>query len=369
MKTIDETFHFAVGNTQFDDKFDAIQENIATGDPIRLRSPVAYSNFDLSKEPSDSFETMLKHEAEKIRDTYKTVRVYYSGGCDSKLMLQTFVKHNIHIDEVVVAKSGIEVSDFEQNDYALPFLKSLHLPNTKVTIRSHSPQDYLNFHSLPMDEKISRKMITWDTQFRLGMQQEFYREELFDPDIANVHGYDKPRIINVDDHWYTYWMDVNIEPTSHVYQFYSTNPNLHCKQAHLFLDALKNSDIKKLPSDPKYKILQDSSTCRETEDVPKKTRYGGIEDFVQYKGKKVYYTNYKEKAALEYAIKEMPIAIEKWIDGLDFLIEFTNNTWWNQNRPELGTISVFSNFYCLTKNHTTTADELFSDNNEFLHSN
>lgn len=369
MKPIDETFHFAVGNIQFDDKLDAIQENIKTGDPIRLRSPVAYSNFDLSKEPSDSFETMLKHEAEKIRDTHKTIRVYYSGGCDSKLMLQTFVKHNIHIDEIVVAKSGIEVSDFEQNDYALPFLKSLHLPNTKVTIKSHSPQDYLDFHSLPMDEKISRKMITWDTQFRLGMQQEFYREERFDPEIANVHGYDKPRIINVNDHWYTYWMDVNIEPTKHVYQFYSSNPALHCKQAHMFLNELNDKQTASIPSDPNYKILQDSSTARETTNVPRKTRYGGKNDYIQHKNKQVFYTNYKEKAALEYATKHMPDAVENWIHGLDFLQEFTNNTWWNQDRPELGTISVFSNFYCLTKHQTTTADDLFANNNTFANSN
>ena len=288
MKPLNETFHFTVGNKQFDDKLAAIQENIKTGDPIRLRSPVTYSSFDLSKEPNDSFETMLKHEAEKIRDTHKIVRVYYSGGCDSKLMLQTFVKHNIHIDEVVVAKSGIESSDFEQNDYALPFLKNLHLPNTKVTIKSHSPQDYHNFHSLPMDEKISKKMITWDTQFRLGMQQEFYKEELFDPEIANVHGYDKPRIINTDNHWYTYWMDVNIEPTNHVYQFYSNNPALHCKQAHMFLNELNDSQTAIVPSDSNYKVLQDSSTAREIANVPRKTRYGGKDDYIEYKNKKIY---------------------------------------------------------------------------------
>ena len=369
MKPIDDTFHFTVGNTQFDDKFNAMQKNIQSGDPIRLESPASYNNYDFSNEPHESFDEILKQEAEKIRDNYKTVRVYYSGGCDSKLMLETFVKNNIHIDEIIVARSGIVEADFEQNDYALPFLKSLHLPNTQITIKTHSPEDYYKFHSMPMEEKISKKIITWDTHFRLGMQDEFYREELFDPDIANVHGYDKPRIVKENDQWYTYWMDYAIEPTSHVYQFYSVNPTLHCKQAHMFANALDRNKSTTYYSGLNYRILQDASTGRDTENVPKKTKFGSDSDYLEYKNKKIYYANYREKLALEYAVKNLPVAIDNWIDGLEYLQRYTNNNWWNHNCPELGTIGVFSKFYCLSTHNTSTLDELFPNNSIFMRNN
>ena len=47
--------------------------------------------------------------------------------------------------------------------------------------------------------------------------------------------------------------------------------------------------------------------------------------------------------------------------SLDELNQYTTNTWWNNNKPELGTIGIFSEFFCLTKKSVKTVDELYPD--------
>ena len=73
-------------------KLQAIKKNIATGNPIYFSTPESYDNFDFSIEPSESYQQLCKEEAQRIRDSFKKVIVWYSGGCDSHFVLNTFFK-------------------------------------------------------------------------------------------------------------------------------------------------------------------------------------------------------------------------------------------------------------------------------------
>ena len=42
----------------------------------------------------------------QLRDEYDYIRLYYSSGSDSETCLQTFMKNNIPIDEIVVVHQG-----------------------------------------------------------------------------------------------------------------------------------------------------------------------------------------------------------------------------------------------------------------------
>ena len=77
-----------------------------------FESPESQKDFDFSIEPEQSFYSLLVQEAKTIREKYPKVRLWYSGGCDSSLILDVFTKNNIHLDEIHLAKSGIKEADF-----------------------------------------------------------------------------------------------------------------------------------------------------------------------------------------------------------------------------------------------------------------
>ena len=351
-----KTFSYDVeGRTVFD-KFEAM----ATGQVIRFKAPSTYDDYDFSVEPSESLQELLTAEAKKIRDEHRLVRIYYSGGSDSQLMLDTFINNKIHIDEIICLKSGIKEADVEIDTYAIPYLNKINLPDTKVTISDKSQNDYKRFHSMSIEDKIRSNCITWDTQFRLTTQVEYYRPELFDPDVANLHGYDKPKVMKVDGKYYTYFLDGDIEPTRHTYHFFSRNPKLQCKQAHLFINSMKHKNINEANIWDHEKEWN-RSIGRQVDNMPSKDMYFVAENnHVLFKGRKMYYLNYKERLALENAVKTMPDIVDKWCTGIDYLRDKFDSKWWNGS-PEIGTTGIFSEFYCLEQKSRKTVDDLFPD--------
>jgi hypothetical protein len=94
-------------------------------------------------EPTQTLESLYIERARKIRDEYEYVILCYSGGNDSTNILETFYYNNIHIDEIVMVGAFSQDSEDELLDKnhntdlyrnAFPFLKTLNLPNTKVTV-------------------------------------------------------------------------------------------------------------------------------------------------------------------------------------------------------------------------------------------
>ena len=47
---------------------------------------------------------LLKTRIKNLRDKYSYIRLWFSGGKDSTLALQTAIKNNVFIDEIVVIK-------------------------------------------------------------------------------------------------------------------------------------------------------------------------------------------------------------------------------------------------------------------------
>ena len=54
-----------------------------------------------------------------------------------------------------------------------------------------------------------------------------------------------------------------------------------------------------------------------------------------------------------------PDLLQLWHENLEQLKDFTENKWWNHGRPEMSSVGVLSNFYCLTKKDVKTVDDLF----------
>lgn len=349
------SWNHTVGDRQFDNKLLAIQESNKTNNPILFNTPDTYKSFDFAKEPTQNLQTLLKEEAEKIRDTHKKVRLYFSGGSDSHLMLKTFVDNKIHFDEIICLKSGIPNADYEIDDYALPLLKSFDVASNKVKINTPTHLDYDEYYRQDIEPKIQKGLFTYNTHFRLIAQDELFHEQNYEPSTANLRGFDKPKIIKVDDNWYTYFLDVDIETFSHTINFFSDNPMLQAKQAHLFQQAIQSVDESNIWS--KQKIWNESTGRQNTLE---KTLFHDKDDcFFDVKNYRVHYINLKEKQALQWAIDTKQNSLTHWTRNLEQLREWTDNKWWNNKHPEMGTVGIFSKFYGITTKETKTVDELF----------
>ena len=173
---------------------------------------------------------------------------------------------------------------------------------------------------------------------------EQFREDIKAKGVANIRGIDRPHANTVEMHdgkWYANILDVELEPNAHTINFFSDDPKIHCKQAHLFKNRKQIN--------------------REVNDFvfPKKNLVFGEKYFVKYKGIKLHFANHKEKIALEYLLENQPNVVDLWIEYLRALHDLTKGKWWNQNYPELGTVGILSNFFCLDQKVTKTVDELY----------
>ena len=350
---------YQVGNNHYHNKLHAIQDNIRSGNPIRFVSPIEYETFDFSREPEQPLAELLANHAQKIRQNNKTVRLYYSGGSDSDLMLRTFVDNKIHIDEIICWKCGIPSADFEIDQYAIPRLKNLALPGTKITINEHKMDDYLNFYQEGVSQrKIDLGIYNFNTHIRIIEQIEQFKEENMQEGVANLRGMAEPTVINKDGYWYTYFIDSNLEPNKFTHNFFSDDPIIQCKQAHMSLELIKRVGTNIWLNEKEWRSAT-GRTMEDNEFPKKKLFFESADNFFYFNDKKIHYANEKEKIALEHLIDNDPDIVELWRENMSELVKLTKNQWWNKNHPELGTVGVFSDFYCLSKKETKTVDNLF----------
>jgi hypothetical protein len=64
-----------------------------------------FSSIDWTKEPTESLEFLYAERARQIREKYDYIILEFSGGSDSHNILNTFVRNNIHLDEILTAHS------------------------------------------------------------------------------------------------------------------------------------------------------------------------------------------------------------------------------------------------------------------------
>lgn len=73
-----------VGDDLFYNKIDALTKSIEVNKPVDFHLfEEAFDVYDWTKEPTESWEDLLRQRAQQLRDTYRYLRLWYSGGADS----------------------------------------------------------------------------------------------------------------------------------------------------------------------------------------------------------------------------------------------------------------------------------------------
>jgi hypothetical protein len=209
-----------------------------------------FSNYNWEKEPEGSYELLLETRAKQIRDSYSYVRLWYSSGSDSETMLQTFLKHNIHIDEIMVSTSPFKESDAELIKRAIPKLKLLEnqLYKTKITILKVTGNQFLDIVENQDYDKIATDFTLRSTGY---LSACYYtnpelceKPHLTNNKVVNLIGHTKPRLEKRDNKFFAYEYDTAISQVSmtpNLEFFYTTPdfPELHIKQLHIVKNYIK----------------------------------------------------------------------------------------------------------------------------------
>ena len=354
-------------NKQYDSKVLALVESNGTGYPVTFAVPDAYNNYDFSREPTPSWHEMLCSRAKHIRDNCEYLNFWFSGGIDSKCILNAFIMNQIKIDEVTLIKSGFTSADYEI-DQALAFLKSQNI-KTKINLiepskdlynKAYKDKDWI--HTWPNATTYSFRLIDY-IECRLLEQTK--------SGTIHVIGREKPKLCYIDNKWYTYFLDSNMdrkkEQAGNAVFFYSDDPELHCKQSHMLKNYIENNFTKYFYDTPSMlkNIVSQTVTnvgsgriSQESESfIPKQQ----IDKTLILNGKPYYAHNAKEVEALKTAAQDTDYrqALYNWQAGIEKLVAQLGEEHFNQGRPELGFVGRFSDFYCLSTNETKNIDELF----------
>ena len=338
------TWQYICNNKTFINKLDVVKESKISKQKIDFVVPSAYDTYDFTVNPIESLEELCKQKALDIRTNNDKVVIWYSGGCDSHYVLDVFLKNNIHIDEIHMVKSGFTNADYEIDKYAWPFVKKLGI---KTVI--HEPTlEYYEKSYVGKQKQLGTANDYWH-HFRLNNDFENLQNHATDK-VAHIFGKEKPTLIFQDGKWYLYFLDVDVTPQPNQINFFSDDPAIHSKQCHMLISEIQ---MTKNQNDYNHVTWYSSDQDFWNKSIGRYTN----STFPLKQMKENIYNNKDEEA-----IKQAPAyLVTAWKEKNKRLVEQFGKDSFNKGDPALGTIGVFSKFYCISERSTKTVDELFPD--------
>lgn len=227
-------------------KIDAFRA--AQGDVSKIKLNFMRSTFGSNRfaRPLLPWHNLLRTRCQQLRDQYRWLTLWFSGGWDSTTVLDAFVTNGIHIDEIAVYQrtwfQDVEVIPALQ--YA-ESVKQNHMPGAKIT---HVQIDHCDFDSVynklgsdwifapgcsVMYPKMHRHFLHQDVDSTLSVIERV-------SDRADIYAQDKPRVMLSDGVWCNFAVDNGL------YQYMDTDceffyltpdlPDLHVAQCHMAID-------------------------------------------------------------------------------------------------------------------------------------
>jgi len=336
------SWHYICNNKKFVSKLEILREHKQSKQAMQFCIPEAYDNYDFTIAPKESMEDLCKQKAIDLRENNDKIVIWYSGGCDSHYILDTFLKNNIKVDEIHMVKSGFSNADYEIEKYAIPFVKKLNIK----TVVYEPALEYYEKRYIKNEDGLGSSHNLWH-HFRLNNDFENLQHHNTNR-VANIFGKEKPTLCFIDGKWYVYFLDVDVTPQPNQINFFCDDPIIHSKQCHMLIDEIhlmKNqSDYNKVTWFNQDQNFWNKSIGRYRDN--------------NFPLKELNDDSFNNKDI--EAIKQAPAHIvNAWKEKNKALLEELGADVFNQGDPAMGTIGIFSKFYCLTEKSTKTEDELF----------
>ena len=243
-----------VGDTFFNNKWDAIQ--YATDNPQSYKAYCnddTWDNADWTIAPEQDIKQLEKNHAEYLRNKYKTLALFFSGGVDSSTILDTFIKNKIPLDYIFV---------WYQHDYNASYSKDIRLAmqyleqnKSKLMgakIICGEKLDHFEGNSI-YNFKNDVRDINWGLRFHHWGHAEnlrFRQPDIYDEvneDGCIVTGSNKPYVFKDEKGFYMQHVDRDDESWGQpflVEMFWlGKDPTLQIKQCHLAKQWLEEHDL------------------------------------------------------------------------------------------------------------------------------
>jgi hypothetical protein len=224
--------YYVYNNTFFDTKQEIIQHATVNKDvspDIKfIFHDHIYEKIDWSHEPEFTLDELYRMRAQQLRDNFDHLILMYSGGSDSHQVLNTFMKNNIHLDEIrssfqpsLAQKYPFNSDSLDSfgllNEYnsLLPWFKKIknELRNTKLVIYDYTEDlSKINFDSFLSEFYLKHATHTSliYSQMRIFLQTEKLIKDLQkirNKKIAVIYGSDKPFFMIKNNKMFGYFVD------------------------------------------------------------------------------------------------------------------------------------------------------------------
>lgn len=144
--------HWVVGGKHIYNQLEAWEEIVRSRREFRWYFyDHVYDRYDWTVEPRQTWEELLHHRCLQLRQKYRKLCLWYSGGSDSHHVLRTFAKHNIPVDELFLLHWKMNpYRDAEYHNWLLPLAneyKKLKNPKAKITTVEVTSKIYGQFYT------------------------------------------------------------------------------------------------------------------------------------------------------------------------------------------------------------------------------
>ena len=279
---------YRIGDLKFYSKLEAMEMHAKTGiHPHWDFNEAVFSSYDWTVEPTKNILELYRERAQQLRDQYDYIILMFSGGADSRTVLESFVSNNIKLDEFTSWTTYKATGD--KNDYfnsemfrvsypeaqkcrdKYPWLKHRVIDLSDLVIdyfTENTGTDWIYSMNMmhnangPSRESLPLKIKEWADMINQGKK------------LCILWGKDKPRIVHVNNKFAFRFIDIidecatvksmsgNQPYTDEFFYWTPDKPELLIKQAHLIKNYLNQPNLESLPfvsltkSDLAYKEIQ-----------------------------------------------------------------------------------------------------------------
>jgi hypothetical protein len=267
--------HYRVDGKVYYSKLDALIAAESLGkhpeETVRFRCfDLFLGAIDFSKEPEDSYQELCKQRAMQLRNRYKYIRLWYSGGVDSHTTLMSFYRAGISPDEICFmsneAWDGQELGNNLEfrvlTDPLRPTLQQM-FPNAKQRVIRFTYDFWKSVDTINLDDTLFKTCISFPfgrdipTAFEIDptLQQAIDLHGV--ANVCELVGEPKCKVYKKDSLWWTNFDDIqfinciNI-PNSEFFHVSPDFPEIYIKQCHMVKRGMESI----LGDDPDSKSIE-----------------------------------------------------------------------------------------------------------------
>ena len=242
--------HYNINGIKFDNPFTAFLHG-SIYDPHTFPKFEFYdrefSTVDWTIEPTESFRTLCDRRAHQLRNRYDKIILAFSGGTDSITIYNTFLRNNIHIDEIYICYSQSGVDNLIPEKAVTWLLENHPDKTTKINIKSvHTHSDILGYEQQLLsedylvndDRNLRHQLVKY---CRPVMHQDNFDQSYNNYNYCTIVGFEKPYLIQRNKNYYFGFLDRvfagALMRSDLEFFFISPDmPELHAKQCHMMLN-------------------------------------------------------------------------------------------------------------------------------------